>query len=508
MDLTRAFGRAKASINGLMRGDALRAKAMRGGAWLGTGSVAEQAVRFARNMVLARILAPGAFGTMAIVLSSSAIVDMLTDVGVRSAVIQSPRGGQDSYLNASWWLGVGRSIFSYLIIFALAPWISRFYGRPEISGLIRVALLSVLFNGAMSPRSALAQRKMKLGRWAAITNGGGICGVLLTVALSFYMRSVWALAIGYCGENAFRFFLSYVLCPGLPSLHFDRSASKELLMFSRGIFGLAILNLVIARADIFVLGHLYPMAALGLYTLAVSLVNTPSVFLCNMLGQTFMPAFSSVQEDKQRINRILLEVNSWLLLLGIPAAVFISLSAPSLLKTVYGVRYIAAVGPLSVASAVVFVTVLNSMPSTVLFAKGLPELHRHAVLASAAAMLISVYPACRFMGPVGGQVATLFATLVGYLFQLILLRSVTGLSLIRYGTGFVLPAFGSAAAVVIVLGCHSLGLAVRPVADIAFCAATCLIACVLCALVRIRTSKISSIIFGPKSQESVQVENV
>ena len=71
-----------------LQGDALRAKVMRGGAWLGSGNVAEQATRFARNMVLTRLLAPSAFGAMAIVMSSSAIVAALTEVGMKQAVIQ------------------------------------------------------------------------------------------------------------------------------------------------------------------------------------------------------------------------------------------------------------------------------------------------------------------------------------------------------------------------------------------------------------------------------------
>lgn len=505
MDLMETYGRAKAFITDLFLRDALRAKAMRGGAWLGTGSVAEQAVRFARNMLLTRILAPGAFGTMAIVLSSAGLVDMLTDVGMRVAIIQSPRGGKAAYLNASWWLGLGRAIFSYSIIFAVAPWISRFYGRPELSGLLRVALLSVLFNGAMSPRSVLAQREMKLGRWATITNGGGICGVILTVALSFYIRNVWALAIGYAGENAFRLLLSYALCPGLPSRQFDWSAAKELLTFSRGIFGLAILNLIVTRADIFVLGRLYPLAALGLYTMAVTLVTTPSVFCTNMLGQSLLPALSGVQEDEQRVNRILLEVTSWLLLLGMPAAVFISLSAPSLLKLVYGARYVAAAGPLSVASAVVFLTVLNSVPTIVLFAKGRPALHRYAVVATAATMLVAVYPACRFLGPVGGQITALLAVAVGYLLQLIQLRRVTGLNLFRYGSAFVPPALGSAAMLVIVLGSRRFGLALNPSANIAFCAATCLVAYAMCGSARLRASKHHSL-YGPKTPESAAAQ--
>jgi O-antigen/teichoic acid export membrane protein len=476
-------------IGDLLLGDALRAKAMRGGAWLGTGSVAEQALRFARNMLLARILAPGAFGTMAIVLSSASLVDVLTDVGMSTAIIQSPRGSEPAYFNASWWLGLCRAILSYSIIFAVAPWISRFYGRPEISALFRVTLLSVLFSGAMSPRAVLAQKEMKLGRWAAITNGGGICGVILTVVLSFYMRDVWALAIGYCGENVFRFLLSYALCPGAPLLHFDWSAAKELLTFSRGIFGLAILSLVIARADVFVLGRLYPLAALGLYTMAITLVTTPSTFFTNMLRQTLMPALASVQDDEQRVNRILLEVTSWLLLLGMPAAVLISLSAPSLLRLAYGARYVAAAGPLSVASAVVFLIVLNEMLTTVLFAMGRPALHRHAVVITAVVMLIAIYPACKFRGPVGGQIAALLAVSVGYLYQLILLRSVTGLSLLRYGSAFVPPALGSAAMLAIVLGGRSLGLTVRPATNMALCVASCLVAYAICASAQLRASR-------------------
>jgi hypothetical protein len=68
MILARTCERLRGMSDDPLLSDCLRPKAIRGGAWLGTGSVAEQALRFARNMFLARILAPGAFGKMAIVL--------------------------------------------------------------------------------------------------------------------------------------------------------------------------------------------------------------------------------------------------------------------------------------------------------------------------------------------------------------------------------------------------------------------------------------------------------
>src|SRR5580658_8975667 len=321
MDFAGLYSRARGYIDRLMLGDNLRAKTTRGAALLGSASLGEQASRFARNMLLTRIFAPRAFGTMALVLSSASTVGSLTDVGLRVSVIRNPRGRETAYLNAAWWLAMGRSLGVYAIIFVMAPLVARFYGNVELSALLRVALLGALLEGAMSPRSCLPQKDMKFGRWAAITNGGAICGIVLTVILSFIIRDVWALAIGYCSENVFRCLLSYILCPGLPSFGWDRAAARDLLNYSRGAYGLSFLNLIFTRTDIFVLAKLYSPTALGLYTMAVYLVQTPTGFIQNMVGSTLLPAFAHVQEDRKRLNRVLLEATSWLIVLGLPVVV-------------------------------------------------------------------------------------------------------------------------------------------------------------------------------------------
>ena len=480
MDLRRNYERGKAAITGLLQGDALRAKAMRGGAWLGAGSVAEQASRFARNMILTRLLAPSAFGTMAIVMSSSAVVGALTEVGIKQGVIQNPRGAEKAYLNAGWWMGMWRAIGMYVIIFTMAPWVAHFYGIAELSALLRVALLSTLFDGAMSPRSILAQKELKFGRWMAISNGGGICGVILTVALSFVMRDVWALAIGFSSENVFRCLLSYILYPGLPSLKLEGHAIRDLYGFSKQAIGLSFLNLIFSRTDIFVLGKLYSTTALGLYSMGVALVQTPCSFMTTMMGQALFPAFAHVQDDKDRVNRILMEVTSWLILLGLPAVVVIYLCGHSLLLVIYGARYVAAAGPLAVASAVVFLNVVNAAITCIFTAVGRPGLHRRAVAASAVVMLIAIYPACKLLGVVGGQVAALLAIIVSYFLQAMRVRGLTGLDLARYAKAFVPTAFVSTGILVVGLGARFLGLATRPVANIAFGVGACLIAYALC----------------------------
>ena len=436
MDFMSLYSSARGYIDRLMLGENLRAKTTRGAALLGSASLGEQASRFARNMLLTRLLAPSAFGTMAIVMSSASVIGSLTDVGLRVSVIRNPRGREPAYLNAAWWLAMGRSSGVYAICFVIAPWVARFYGNLELCALLRVTLLSVLLEGAMSPRSCLPQKEMKFGRWAAISNGGAVCGVILTVILSFVLRDVWALAIGYFSENVFRCLLSYILCPGLPSLGWDRHAARDLLSYSRGAYGLSFLNLIFTRTDIFVLAKLCSPTALGLYAMAVYLVQTPTGFIQNMVGSTLVPAFAHVQEDQQRINRVLLEATSWLIVLGLPVVVVIWMCAPSILRVTYGVRYLKSAGPLAIASTVAFVSILNGVITDAFSALGRPALHRRAVAASAVIMIVAIYPACKMLGVAGAQFAALAAIGASYFLQIMRIRSLTGLNLARYGTAF------------------------------------------------------------------------
>jgi O-antigen/teichoic acid export membrane protein len=230
---------------------------------------------------------------------------------------------------------------------------------------------------------------------------------------------------------------------------------------------LSFLNLIFTRTDIFVLGKLYSPTALGLYTMAVYLAQTPTGFIQNTVASALFPAFAHVQGDHERINRVLLEATSWLIVLGLPAVVVVWLYAPSLLTVIYGVRYLKSAGPLAVAAAVAFLSVLNGVITDALSAMGRPALHRRAVATSAVVMIVAIYPACKILGVVGAQVASLLAIGASYLLQIMRIRWLTGLDLARYGMAFVLAGLVSAALLCGGFSIHFLGLAKGSTAQIA-----------------------------------------
>lgn len=485
----RASARIRQAAESVLLGDSLKAKVFRGGAWLGSGSVAEQAARFGRNMILTRLLAPEAFGMMAIVLSATSLLQSFTDIGVREGLVQNPNGGKDQYVEAAWWLALGRALSLAAVLFAVAPLVTRFYGNAGLAALLRFSTVGIVLGGAISPRAYVALKEMKFRTLAAISNIGGICGVAITVILSFFIRDVWALVIGSCAESAARCTLSYILCPYVPSFRWNKEAARDLLRFSRGVFGLSFLNFVFARTDILVLAKLYSPAALGLYSMAILLVQTPTSFIMNVLGQTLMPAFSQVQGDASRVNRILIHVTSLSVMLGLPALAFVFFCGRSLLTLVYGARYGALTGALVLASCVALTNLLNGQITTVFYARGFPHLHRRAVAAMAATMAIAIYPLAKWLGPVGGQVAALLAVMVGYFIQVARVREITGLSLTRYGSGFLVSALASLSVVAISLGTRPFAMLTRPVANIVIGALGCVLAYALTGAIFLRSQR-------------------
>ena len=147
---------------------------------------------------------------------------------------QNPRGTEREYVNSAFWLSFLRALGLACLLVITAPWIAKFYGNPELATLLRFTALTLVFDGATSPLVCIAIKNLKFYRLAMISNGGGICGVILTVVLSYYMRNIWALVLGQVAESAFRLTFSYVLYPFLPSLALDRDAIRSLLNFSRG----------------------------------------------------------------------------------------------------------------------------------------------------------------------------------------------------------------------------------------------------------------------------------
>jgi len=400
--------------------------------WLAAGSGAGRGLSLMKNMILTRLLAPEAFGLMAIILAINSAFESFTEVGIRKAIIQHPRGEEHKYLNGAWWFAIIRALALYCTAYAASPWVAQFYNNSGLISLMRIGFLSILFNGMMSSRAYVAIKNMNFARWVIIYHGGDACGILMTISLASFYHNVWALVFGFAFGALARAVLSFVICPYRPGFSFDKSLLKDLFKYARGMLGIPVLTFIFMRADVFVLGKLCSPSSLGLYVMAAALARIPFELVTSIMNQIIMPTFSKMQTEKDKINKVLIDVTKVVAILGFPLLLFVSLYGQDVLSLAYGSQYAEAAAPFAVIFAASLMRTCSVPIAQVYFATAHPELHRLFVGVRAILIIILVIPCVKWFGLTGAAAAGLVSMLISYFFQILTLRRLTQLDLWSY----------------------------------------------------------------------------
>jgi PST family polysaccharide transporter len=432
--------KVKQVLVGLKNGKSLGKRSIRGAMWIGLAEGADNLLRLARNVILARILAPSDFGAMALVLAVCMAFETVSEVGMREAIIQYEKAEDSRYLNGAWWLSTLRGTVLYIMAFVTSPLIGRFYERTDLVLMMKVIFLSLVLNGLMSPRLNIAIKKMDFHKWAAVRNGSGFLGLTTAIILALVYRNVWALVIGYVVEMFIRTLLSYILCPFMPRWKFEKEHLGALLKFARGMAGVPIMTFIFLRADIFVAGKLLPLAAVGMYSLAVSLSKAPFRLIWSISNRISMPVFSELQNQPERLNKSILQVVRMINLLGWPMTIFAVFFSAEILELVYGEKYIVVAVPFALLVIAEQIRISSVPMVSAYLAMGRPDLNRIFTAARAVIMIIIIVPFIKWMGLTGAALSGITAMSLSYILQLNRAKSLIGLNPLKYLSNFI-PAF-------------------------------------------------------------------
>ena len=342
-------------VKNLVAGDSLRARIVRGGALMSTGSAAEHLLRFVRNMILTRLLLPEALGVMTIILAINAALEAFTEVGIREAVVQHKDAENGSFLNAAWWLACTRAAILFTAGITFAPLLTSFYAIPHAVNLLRISFVAILFNGTLSSRAFVAMKKMQYGKWVAVMEGGSIGGIIVTLVLVWVFHDIRALVLGYVAESVLRTTLSFIICPYLPRLSFDKEQSRVLFRFARGMAGVPLLTFVFMQADIFFLGKMISKHDIGLYGMAGTLAGIPGIAISVLINPVMMPVFSQMRDAQERLNEMLVRITRAMSVMGLPAAAFVMVFGDMLIGIIYGKEY----SPAGTVLGLLFLTSLS-----------------------------------------------------------------------------------------------------------------------------------------------------
>jgi PST family polysaccharide transporter len=261
-------------------------------------------VQFGSVVVLARLLVPEDFGLVAMVTAVIGLADLVRDLGLSTAAMQSPtlsEGERDNLFWANLLIGLGCS----LLVVAATPLIVLLYDEPRLTGIVLALAPVFALSGFTTQFRAGLARQMRFKALGFSELGGQAVAAAVAIALAVAGFGLWALVVQQVLTAAAVAVICVVLAgwwPGLPR----RSVSiRRFLRFGVGVFGTESIGYLTKNVDNIAIGAVYGAAPLGLYSRAYQLMRMPLQQINAPLNNVVLPVLRHVQRDDREFLRYL-----------------------------------------------------------------------------------------------------------------------------------------------------------------------------------------------------------
>lgn len=259
-----------------------------------------QVVTFVVSIVLARLLMPEDYGTVALVTVFTTIMQVFVDSGLSTALIQK-KDADDLDFSSVFYFNFAVCIVLYLIMFFAAPLIASFYNLPELTLIVRVISLTIVISGVKGVQQSYVSRNMLFKRFFYATLGGTIFSAFLGIAMAYAGFGVWAIVAQQLSNTAIDTLILWITVKWRPKLMFSWKRLKRLLGFGVKMLCSALLDTGYNNLRNLLIGKLYSSSDLAFYNqgdkfpkLIVTNINTS-------IDSVLLPTMSKEQDNKDRV---------------------------------------------------------------------------------------------------------------------------------------------------------------------------------------------------------------
>lgn len=389
-------------------GGSLTESVLRGGVWIFSLRILNNALAFVRKIVLARLLTPNDFGLMGVAVLAMATLETFSETGIHAALIRKKENITDD-LDTAWSITALRGAVIFLILVAAAPWVADFFHSRDAVAVIRVIGLSALVAGLRNIGLIHFQKELQFRKQFLYEFTATLTTIIVSVSLAFLLRSVWALVWGSLAAAAVRLVSSFVLHPYRPRLRINRQKAGELLGFGKWLFFSGVLVFLINQGDDMFVGKMLGVASLGFYQLAFFISNTPSTEVTNIVAHITYPAYSRINAEIDRMRSSYRKVLLFTMTLSMPLAGAILVLSEDFVRLFLGDKWLPVVSPIHI---LVFAGLIRSVAATTgpIF-KAIGHPHKDAFWQSIrfAVLAVLIYPFTQQWGIEGVCAAVLIS---------------------------------------------------------------------------------------------------
>lgn len=268
--------------------------------WAYAERIVAQIVSFIVSIVLARLIAPDAFGMIAIVMTFINICDALTIGGFGNALVQKKDANKCDF-DTICWTSIGMSVLLYLILFASSGLIEQFYDMVGLSAVIKVMGIRIIISAFNSVQQAYVQREMQFKKFFYATLGGTAASAGVGIAMAFAGFGIWALVGQYMVNSIINTVALFFIVEWKPSLEFSMKSLKELWNFGAKMLLSTLTYTAKDSIRSLIIGKKYTSSDLAYYNQGQKYPNLLMSDFVDSIGKVLFPFLSEKQSDKNEI---------------------------------------------------------------------------------------------------------------------------------------------------------------------------------------------------------------
>lgn len=290
-----------------------------------------QGVGFIVSMILARLLAPELYGTIALVLVFTNILSVFVDSGLGNALIQKSDADELDF-STVFYANVLFCLTLYLLLYLAAPLLAHFYSQPELEAVIRVLGLTLIISGLKNVQQAYVSRNMLFKRFFFATLGGTVIAALVGIGMAYYGFGVWALVAQNLINCTLDTCILWISVPWRPKWMFSLERLKGLFRYGSKFLLSGLLDTLYNNLRQLVIGKLYTSEDLAFYNKGDQL---PHLFIVNInssIDSVLLPTMSQVQDDRQRVKEMTRKSITTSIYIMAPMMMGLSAVAPNLIQ--------------------------------------------------------------------------------------------------------------------------------------------------------------------------------
>jgi teichuronic acid exporter len=309
--------------------------------WSSLDILVRQGLKFVVTVILARLLVPEDFGTVALLALFLGLGGLFVNGGFSAALIQK-QDATHTDESTIFWFNIGAAFVVTLGLMALSPWLARYFELPVLRLLAMVMACNIFISAFGTIHTTLLTKQLNFKVLTIV----GVLATVLSSGLAIYLAradyGVWALAWQALSATIFTTVLLWWFSSWRPLMTFSGSSFNSLMAFSGWVFASGLLDTIYQKGYTLLIGKYYGTYDLGIYNQADNTQQGPTSILTSVISRVTFPLFSSISDDPARLRRaVRLSLRSVMLITS-PAMLGLAVLATPFIREVFGEQWLPA----------------------------------------------------------------------------------------------------------------------------------------------------------------------